>query len=213
MTALANARRSALTTLRRRWGRGSRLETQARSVRNLVRYRTGRSIGRRDFYASLRPGPRRFGVYAMGGCDLNTLVKAGPRLSRMVDGACCIVSASRAARSRSDLLVQTLNPPPSDQTAEVIERLELDPAYFAPRLFTPEFAVDDQSGLGRFRKNVVVLGVAADTARTLYRHREHGFLVDPGGWWLTTDMGSVLDGQSALQWFSATFEKAGRISV
>jgi hypothetical protein len=64
-----------------------------------------------------------------------------------------------------------------------------------------------------FPKSVVVLSIGPDFARTLYRHREHGFLIDPGGWWLNQSMAGVLKDMSSVMWFNKTFAKVGRITV
>lgn len=210
---ISRLRQRAKSAMRTRLGRGSALEKSVRSARNIVKYHAGAPISRRDFYAVRNGGGSRLGVFGLGGCDLNTLTKAGPALARAHPGSLCVVSTGKAAQSHSSLVVQTLDPPSPDVTGEVAERLSLHPDYFSPRLFEPTFAIDHQAGVGLYPKSVVVLSVSADTARTLYRHREHGFLVDPGGWWLTTDLSAVLQGQSAAKWFTSTFEKVGRIPV
>ncbi len=206
-------RRRVLATTRRYLGRGNPIENEVRSARNIAKFRMGRDISRRDFYAYKNEGSERLGIYGMGGCDVLTIVRAGPQLRKLTPGSGCIAAVGKAAHARSDLLLQTLDPPPPELTADVAERLNLDPEYFSPRLFTPTFTVPDQRGLGSFPKDVVVLSLSTDTSRTLYRHREHGYLVDPGGWWLTTDMEAVLQDLSAVKWFTSTFKKVGRISV
>lgn len=205
--------RRGLRRMRQWLGRGSGVEQGLRSARNAVKFRLGKDITRRDFYAFRNPGEGRFGMFAMGGCDVLTTVKAGPRLAKSMPGTGCISAIGKAPQARTDVILQTLDPPPPELTAEVSERLSLDPEYFSPRLFEPTFSVPHQAGLGSFPKNVVVLSMATDVGRTVYRHREHGYLVDPGGWWLTTDMQSVLSDLSAVKWFGATFKKAGRISI
>jgi hypothetical protein len=82
--------------------------------------------------------------------------------------------------------------------------------YFEPRLFGPTFSVP---GFGEFPKTVVVLSMAADVVRTVYRHRESGLLVDPGGWWLEQSMDRVLANLSTVRWFRENFEKVGRLSI
>jgi len=206
-------KRRTLNATRKYLGRGSGVEHGVRSARNAVKFRLGRDVSRRDFYAFRNDGDGRFGIYGIGGCDVLTIIKAGPRIKQLTPGAGCVAAIGKAAQTRSDLLLQTLNPPSPDLTADVAERLSLDPKYFTPRLFTPDFSVPEQAGIGRFPKDVVVLSLSADVSRTLYRHREHGYLVDPGGWWLTTDMETVLQDLSAVKWFTSTFKKAGRIGI
>lgn len=211
--ATTTLKRRSLRRVRQWLGRGSSVEHGLRSARNAVKFRLGKDIARRDFYAFRNPGEERFGIYAMGGCDVLTTVKAGPRLAKSLPGTGCISAIGKAPQARTDVILQTLDPPPPELTADVVERLSLDPEYFSPRLFEPTFSVPHQFGLGSFPKNVVVLSMATDVGRTVYRHREHGYLVDPGGWWLTTDMQSVLSDLSAVKWFAATFKKAGRIRI
>lgn len=205
--------RRGLKAVRRITGDGTALEEQARSVRNLAKFRAGRPISRRDLFAVRTGGGTRFGVYGMGGCDVRTIVGAGPILAKHHDGTLCIGSFAKAPAVRSDLLLQTLDPPPPELTAEVSAKLGLADHYFSPILFEPTFGVPRQAGLGEFPKNVVVLSISADVGRTLYRHREHEYLVDPGGWWLASDMKAVLNDLSMTKWFAGAFRKVGRIGV
>lgn len=201
-----------MQAIRRVTGQGSVLEIQARNLRNLAKLKTGKPIRRRDLYAMGGKG-EPFGIYAWGGCDVRSVVWAGPRLSAERGGPLCIGAFAHATAVRSDFILQTLDPPPPDQTEEVSKRLGLDRRYFDPILFEPDFAVPDQSGLGRFPKDVVVLSVSTDVGRTLYRDRENGFLVDPGGWWLSVDMKEALGDLTNAKWFASNFRKAGRITV
>jgi hypothetical protein len=212
MATKPSLKRRALKQVRKTFGEHSALERESRSLRNVVRFWAGRPVERRDLYA-IRQGRERFGIFGIGGCDVTTTVGAGSILSRAYEGTLCVGSFTKADHVRSDLLVQTLDPPDPDTTREVADKLGLIDTYFSPVLFEPTFRIPDQRGLGEFPKNVVVLSVSADTARTVYRHREHGFLVDPGGWWLTTDMATVLNDLSAAKWFGKTFAKVRRISV
>ncbi|MEN8239695.1 MAG: hypothetical protein ABFR53_10890 [Actinomycetota bacterium] len=206
-------KRRALMAVRKIGGEQKTIERAARSIRNAARFRAGLPIRRRDMYAIRKGSGRRFGIYGMGGCDVTAIVGAGPELASHMDGPFCIGSFGAADRTRSDILLQTLNPPDSMATEDVSERLGLDGRYFAPTLFEPTFRVPYQSGIGEFPKNVIVLSTSADSSRTLYRHRELGYLVDPGGWWLVTDMSDVLGDMSTVKWFAANFEKAKRIEV
>lgn len=206
-------KRKALKVVRRFDGETRTVEKTARSMRNAAKFRAGLPVRRRDVYAVRRGSASKFGVYGFGGCDILSIVGAGPDLADRVDGSFCIGSFGKADHTRSDLLLQTLNPPSISLTREVSDRLGLIDTYFTPALFEPAFQIPNQVGLGNFPKNVVVLSTSADSSRTLYRHREHGFLVDPGGWWLTTDMGDVLNDLSAVKWFASNFVKARRIEV
>lgn len=200
-------------TMRKVIGQDSSVEQRARGLRNMLRFRLGRPITRRDFYASPQGDGSRLGIMAVGGCDAGTAVGAGPMLARSRHRPVCVAWIGRAPETRSDLLVQTLNPPDPAVTREVSEMLGLDPDYFNPRLFASEFTPPNQGGIGRFPVEAVVLSISTDTSRTLYRHREHGFLVDPGGWWLAGEMGEVLADKTIVKWFAQNFEKIGRISL
>ncbi|MFV2001279.1 MAG: hypothetical protein ACC654_13025 [Acidimicrobiia bacterium] len=206
-------KRRVLKAARRIVGEHGLAETKVRSARNAAKFAFGKPVSRRNFFA-VRTGSReRFGVFGMGGCDMRTIVGAGPRLAEVSDRTLCIGSFAKVDHTRSDLLLQTLDPPDESVTSEVVERLGLIDSYFSPVLFEEDFAVPSQFGLGMFPKDVIVLGISSDVVRTLYRHREHGFLVDPGGWWLTADMGAVLNDLSAVKWFAANFVKVHRIPV
>ncbi len=205
--------RRVLKAVRSVFGDRSPLEKTVRASVNAAKFHAGRPIRRPDIFA-WRAGPgSRFGVYAMGGCDLRSVVGAGPALATHFGGTIGMGTFGHAPETRSDVILQTLDPPPQELTREVTERLNLLPGYFEPRLFQPEFTLKHQFGIGPFPKDVVVLSVSSDVARTVYRHRTHGFLVDPGGWWLNTDIGSVLDDLDVVKWFAGNFRKAGRIEV
>lgn len=205
--------RRTLNIVRQLGGEERTVEKAARSMRNAAKFRAGRPIKRRDVYAVRNGSTRRFGVFGYGGCDILSIVGAGPRLARHVQTSFCVGGFGNAHRTRSDLLLQSLNPPSLSATASVTEKLGLSEDYFLPTLFDPTFRIPNQGGIGDFPKDVVVLSISSDTSRTLYRHREHGFLVDPGGWWLTTDMGDVLTDLSAVKWFAENFAKTRRIDV
>jgi hypothetical protein len=91
--------------------------------------------------------------------------------------------------------------------------LKLNASYFSPSFFGPSFDVANVPQAGEFPKSVIVLGIASDEVRQVYRHRELGFLVDPGGWWLNQDLNNVLDDLSAVEWFRTKFRRAGRMSI
>jgi len=212
-TSKIGVKRRALKVVRRLDSEERTVERAARSLWNAAKFKVGLPIRRRDMYAVRGGSAPRFGVYGMGGCDVLSIVGAGPRLAEQMEGAFCIGSFGRADHTRSDLLLQTLDPPNLSVTREVTERLGLIDGYFSPTLFDPAFRVPFQGGIGEFPKRVVVLSTSADSSRTLYRNREHGFLVDPGGWWLSADMSDVLSDLSAVKWFSSNFAKARRIDV
>jgi hypothetical protein len=159
------------------------------------------------------PEPRT-GIYLRGACDLPTLLSLGPLLRADVKGAVAVADAAGAiAATRADVLLQTLDKLPAEATKEVSDRLGLRSDYFEPTLFSPTFVLPNFRSLGPFPKTVVVLSLAPNVVRTLYRHREHGFLVDPGGWWLNQDLDVVMRSTDQIAWFSEHFEQVGRLSV
>ena len=195
--------------LRRRY----RQRKSERIVRNKDAY--GREMAGEDFvYAeSLTPGARR-GILLRGGCDLPALFRCISMLRPELQGSICMLKQGNGiSDSRADLLLQGLRRVPEDQTAEVTERLHLAPDYFGGDLFNPTFTVPAAPMLGEFDKDVVVLSMGPNLVRTVYRHREHGFLVDPGGWWLNQSMDKVMGNLDNAKWFSQTFESVGKMSV
>jgi hypothetical protein len=64
-----------------------------------------------------------------------------------------------------------------------------------------------------FNKDVIIISAGPDTVRSLYRHKEHGFLVDPGGYWLNRSMDEVLADMSSAIWFKKNFINEGKINV
>ena len=149
-------------------------------------------------------------LYLFGGCDLPSLFALGPvagaRLGRRV---VVFQPGFRLALCRPDILLQTLQVPPSRDARETIERMRLPRTYFAPELFEPTFDPGVRS-LGKLHKDVVVLSGGASVLRVAYRHRESGFLVDPGQRWLR-DANRI--SREDREWFAANFESIGRLSV
>jgi hypothetical protein len=155
----------------------------------------------------------RVGIFARGGCHLQTLFACAPLIEKVARGACCIYYDRSPATVRSDLELQTLQGIPEEWAAPVIEKLQLRTDCFQPQLFEPTFRVPGRDDLGDFPKSVVILSIASDAVgRSLYRHRRHGFLVDPGGGWLRS-VQSTLNDLSGVAWFRENFERVGQINV
>ncbi|HLF04735.1 MAG TPA: SGNH/GDSL hydrolase family protein [Dehalococcoidia bacterium] len=171
-----------------------------------------------DNYALFWAGSHRdnrVGIYAYGSCDLPPIFAAIPSIQRVLDGTCCIMRDGLISYSRSDLLVQTLREQPQELVEEATRKLKLRPFYFQPKLFEPTFTVNSPLGNQEFPKNLVILSVAADVVRTVYKHRETGLLVDPGAWWLdqAQSMERVLKDKDTLNWFRKSFQSIGKIPV
>jgi hypothetical protein len=155
---------------------------------------------------------RRIGIYARGGCHLAAMFGCAPLIQQELKGTCCIHHDGDGPRCRSDLELQSLRELPEEWVAPVVEKLRLGDDYFRPRLFNEDFVVPASTGPERFPKTVVVLHIGMDATRTMYRHRQHGFLVDPGGAWLQS-LDAVLGNLPVVAWFRKNFESIGMISV
>ena len=154
------------------------------------------------------------GIYLRGACDLPSLFALVPRLRPELKGTVAIASNAREiSATRADVLLQTLDDLPVEATEEVRKRLRLPHDYFEPTVFSPTFTLPGLEYLGEFPKTVVVLSLAPNVIRTLYRHREHGFLVDPGGMWLNQDLNLPRQNPEQVAWFRDTFEPAGRLGL
>jgi hypothetical protein len=208
--------RSGLQLWRLVAGRGTKTETIARRVLKRSEMRNkGEFQTRSTFVLRRRAGNSeyRFGIYARGSCDLVSVVECGPHLRDEIPGDYAILKEGFVAQ-RSDILLQSLEQLPSEAVNAVVENLKLPLDYFRPKLFEANFEIPDHSYLGEFPKSVVVLSVNPDLTRTAYRHREHGLLVDPGGWWLDQSMEQVLARlKDGTTWFVRNFEKMGKMTL
>lgn len=205
-------RRRRLRLLRRQ----SALHRAVQTSKLAVRKRTSREFTGKGFAVlwADRVWERRTGIYLKGSCDLPAVFAAAPQIREAMEGVCCIrEEPGGVSNARSDVMLQTLDEPESAVLAPAMENLNLPAAWFKPRVFEPRFRIPEVPSLGEFPKSVIVLSIASDVVRTVYRHREHGFLVDPGGWWLNQDMTHVMTDLSAAQWFRTNFKSLGRISV
>lgn len=158
---------------------------------------------------SLQP----IGIYMDGSCDLDAVFASMPLIQRCWDGLCAIVHEGSVADVRSDILLQTLHRIPDEIVRPTIDRLRLSADYFRPRLFAKTFTLPGPNGLQEFPKTVVVISTGADLMRTVYRHKQHGFLVDPGGGWLNEPLAGFLNDLSSVIWFRQNFESLGTTSV
>ncbi len=162
------------------------------------------------------PDAERVGIYLRGGCDLPAVMTMAPLAAKTITGTCAISrDPILISGSHSNLLLQTLgdlDEVPQEALDEVSARLQLGKRYFSSDPFDPTFQVMGAKGLETFQKNVVALSIGPDFTRTLYRHREHGFYVDPGGYWLNDGIDSAIDDMDAVKWFSKNFKSAGKLT-
>jgi len=159
-------------------------------------------------------GPRR-GVAMRGGCDLPSLFTGVPLMREGIKGSLAISrerTGGLGAYATSQV-VQTLNDIPDEATRELCSRLDINNDQFKPSFWGTALQYPLEEQHGEFPRTVVVMSGGTDVIRTLYRHREHGYVVDPGGWWLNQNLNEVLGDLGNVEWFRKTFEKVGRISV
>jgi hypothetical protein len=198
----------------------SPLEFDAVLDRISERFEIARASGRREYHGknfitfwSEDGEGNRTGIYLNGGCHVALLFPCKQVIQRFLKGRCCMMHYGMVAESHSELLLQAFRGDlPQDCTEEVISKLHLSPDYFRPRLFEPTFVVPGPGGPEEYPKNVVIIDGGPDVARTLYRHRRYGFLVDPGGGWLN-GLDWALNDLSVVTWFRREFVSIGQISA
>ncbi|MEH1804956.1 tetratricopeptide repeat protein [Nostoc sp.] len=155
----------------------------------------------------------KIGIYMMGGCDLPSVFSCVPLIKPILKGTCCIIKEGQIERYRSDILLQNLKKSPQNLLAPVLEKFYLPDNFFENQLSKPDFCVSHGSGIEEFPKQVVILSIAADVARVVYQHREHGFLIDPSGWWNNQRMDLMLRDLSSANWFRKYFVSLGRMTL
>ncbi|MGH8924159.1 MAG: hypothetical protein ACRDWA_05900 [Acidimicrobiia bacterium] len=157
------------------------------------------------------PEPRR-GIFMYGGCDLPTLFLTVPMWREGIRGTVAISKPDRQLGSaHSRQLLQSLEGIPDDVIEETCRRLRIPRSFFRPVLFEPTFSIRGHDELGTFPKSVIVISVGSDLVRVLHRHREHGFLVDIGGWWRNQSLEKAMTDLDAARWFAERFETVGKI--
>lgn len=222
---LSNSVKLALKSWRSVFGEGTAVENWVkrrylRSIHTTITRETGRGwvqySGSRALVVSESddfPEPRR-GVVLKGGCDLPAVFTAAPDLREGIKGTIAIAKHSiGTGGNRSDQILQTLDGLTDDVVGETIEMMDLAPGYFTPTLFDPTFTVPRMPEAGEFPKDVFIFGSGSDATRPIYQHRQHGFVVDPGGWWLNEDLGKVMNDLDKARWFGTNFKKLGRLPV
>lgn len=193
-------------------GTDSRFERSLRSMYVGSRFRLTGDYTARDWSAFRSgKGDREIGIYMVGSCDLPSVFAAKPLISSRLNGTCAILRDGDVAYARSDFLLQNIENVKPGALQEAKRRLNLADHAFEPRLFWPTFRIPDLPGLGDIPKTVTVLSVGADLTRTLYRHREHGYLIDPGGFWLKQDLRNVAANPQKVEWVRSQFKNEGTL--
>jgi hypothetical protein len=197
-------------------GEGTQLERFARHHFGKVTSRLERTYAGKDyviFWEGNRTA-RRLGIFMNGGCDMPAIFTAVPDIRQVLEGTCCIRRHGAISDSHSGILLQAqARSWPEEWVGPVSEKLKLAPDYFRPRIFEPDFVLSGKDGDERFKKDIIIFSIGPDVVRSLYRHKEYGFLVDPGGYWLNRSMEEVLSDPSAAIWFKKNFVKEGKVSV
>lgn len=160
------------------------------------------------------PEAQKVGIFLKGACDVPSMFALAPAIRDEVRGTVCVFrSGIGAMDARSDILLQGIRGVPEEHTRELLERFPQFSRYFEPELFEPTFRLDLGRRQMEFPKSLVVLSVGPDLARSAYRHRRHGYVIDPGGAWLTQPLEKVLGDPEVAKWFRENFESIGRMPV
>lgn len=215
----------ALKGWRKVFGEDTRIETFVKErylnrIENEIKKESGpgwvQYSGRRSVVVSESddfPEPRR-GILLKGGCDLPAVFTAAPLMREGIKGTLAISRhIGGTGGNRSDQILQTLDDLDPEAIAETSRMLGFGRDYFEPTFFEDSFTVPQMPQAGTFHKDLVIMGISTDETRQMYRHREHGFLADPGGWWLNQDLDRVLDNLETVEWFRKNFRRVGRMSV
>ncbi|HEX5095552.1 MAG TPA: hypothetical protein VFX21_06040 [Acidimicrobiia bacterium] len=158
----------------------------------------------------VNPEPRT-GIFLKGACDLPALLLLGELLQGQVRGTVAVFADKGAiAYSRADILLQSLEEIPTEATQELFDHLPVPPDYFRPTLFEPSFTPPHR--LGEFPKTVVVLSLVPNVIRTAYKDRKHGYLLDPGAWWLDEERFAKGE-KERLDWIRKRFTTIGRLKI
>jgi hypothetical protein len=158
------------------------------------------------------PSPR-WGVHLVGACDLPAMLEPDPAVIDDVRGTMIIHRAStRISGARSDVLLQTLDDHPPSVIAEITDALGLRRDYFSPTAFVPGFEVP-RAHLDDVPVHFTMLSAGADVVRPAYRHKQHGLIVDPGGYWLDGEVLTNTKQHEFRRYLAANFERIGKLSV
>jgi hypothetical protein len=155
----------------------------------------------------------KVGIFMNGGCDVPAIFTAVPAIREKLNGTAAIYWHGTVSSSPTSLLRQTLHPLPEEEIQTAVKRLNLPDFYFEPVLFQPTFDIPYYHEKATFQKNVVIFSMGPDIVRTLYRHKQHGFLLDPGGYWLNRSMAEIMADKETTLWFRKNYTSAGLTDV
>lgn len=212
---MPNVLRQSVKTWRSLAGENSGLERFLRHQYGKVISQVEKQYSGKDYtiFWNGQRQAKKVGVFMNGGCDLPSIFTAIPDMQKQLNGTACLIRHGAVSDSVSTILLQALEELPDDLVAPVVEKLELSPGYFKPHIFENTFTVQGAKSPQTFEKDAIIFSIGPDVVRSLYRHRQDGYLVDPGGFWLNQDMQKVLSDLSMAMWFRKNFRGAGKIKV
>jgi hypothetical protein len=164
----------------------------------------------------------RVGIYMKGSCELPSMFRTLPKIRGKVNGDFAIYlhgGTMGISGSRPDVLLQSRQDISEDTIKQTFEghyrflENQLGFDYFKPVLFDPTFDLPMMRSVGKFPKSLVILSIGSTVARTAYKHRETGVIVDPGGFWLNQSMDSVLRNLEVATWFKKNFQSIGKLTT
>lgn len=179
-------------------------------------------------YFGLKSDPDpRIGIFMKGGCDVLGVTAAAPLIRNVMSGSCAIYyQGIGISDGRPDILLQSRLNLSEEVLGDVLGSIDggdpgegspvpfsLPLEYFRPTLFQPTFVAPGYERFGAFPKTLVVLSTGSAVTRSAYRHRVHGYLVDPGGFWLNQSLEKRLESVEGARWFATRFENAGKMSA
>ena len=227
MTPVVKALKFGAKTMRRIAGPNNALERFVRdryltSLRTKVKKETGPGYVQHSggsfviMKSTVDPEPQ-VGIMLRGGCDLPSIFVSAPLIREKLRGTVALYKdeyGGQAGASSTKQLLQTLDGIPREHLEEGRRWLRLGPKVFEPHLFEPgNFSIHGFPEFGTYPKSVIVLSTGSDLARTLHRHKEYGYLVDIGGWWLNQSLEKAIHDTAALNWFKENFESIGKTKV
>ena len=226
-TPLVKALRLGAKTVRKVAGRNTAIERFIRdrylhTVHSKVKKETGpgyvqQSGGNYVVLKSTKNPEPRVGIVLRGGCDLPSIFVSATFIREDFKGTVAIYKdafGGQAGASSTAQMLQTVDGIPREHLEEGRRVLHLGPRTFEPHIFQPDpFEIQGFPEFGAFPKTVIVISTGSDVSRTLHRHKEHGYLVDIGGWWLNESLEKAIHDVDALEWFRRNFESVGKIKV
>lgn len=160
------------------------------------------------------PNESCIGIYLKGRQYLNAIFASVPRIREVLRGTCCI-ARENLVNLRSDILLQCTGNSTDSSVASFPTKLGLPLDYFNTHILDRTFEVPGPHGLQHFPMTLVLLSVVPDVLSVCYRHREHGFILEPSPDMVTNSVARALSQQDTaeLHLFNENFAHIGKIPV